>query len=202
MIADLEPPFVLIKPAVSEEEFYALEGKDGNWEFLDGRLVMSPASNRHEDLVSFLNTLVRYYLDKHGGGVTRGSHYAMRLDARWSPEPDLLVVRPENVGRMKHQRLEGPADFLVEIASAGDPRFEEREKLPRYREARIPEIWLIDPFAETVRAEVLGPDGYQVTTVHDGRLASTAVPGFWIEVDWLWREPLPSTADCLDAITS
>lgn len=200
MIADLEPPFVLIKPAASEEEFYALEGKDGNWEFLDGRLIMSPASSRHEDLVSFLNALVRYFLDKRGGGVTRGSHYAMRLDPHWSPEPDLLVVRPENVGRMENQRLEGPADFVVEIASAGDPRFEEREKLPRYREARIPEIWLIDPFAETVRVETLALDGYEVKTLHDGRLASTIVPGFWIEAGWLWQEPLPSTVDCLDAI--
>lgn len=101
---------------------------------------------------------------------------------------------------MKDQRLEGPADLVVEIVSAGDPRFEEREKLPRYREARIPEIWLIDPFAETVRTEILGAEGYAVATLHDGRLAATAVPGFWIDVGWLWREPLPSTLACLREI--
>jgi Uma2 family endonuclease len=124
----------------------------------------------------------------------------MRLDARWSPEPDLLVVRRENVGRMQDKRLEGPADLVVEIASAGDPRFEEREKLPRYREAKIPEIWLIDPFAETVRVETLGPDGYRVATLDEGRLDSTVIPGFWIEVGWLWREPLPSSLACARAI--
>jgi Uma2 family endonuclease len=102
---------------------------------------------------------------------------------------------------MKHQRLEGPADFVIEIASAGDPRFEEREKLPRYRQAQIPEIWLIDPFDETVRVEILTAAGYEITSLHEGRLASTTVPDFWIDVGWLWREPLPSTADCLEAIT-
>jgi Uma2 family endonuclease len=200
MIADLEPPFVLIKPAVSEEEFYALEGEDSDWEFLDGRLVMSPASNRHENLFRFLLMILSGFLDERGGGAVRGSRYPMRLDERWSPEPDLMVVREENLGRMGEQRLEGPADLVIEIVSAGDLRFEEREKLPRYRQARIPEIWLIDPYAESIRVETLTTRGYQTTTLRDGRLASTIVPGFWIEVGWLWREPLPSSFACLREI--
>lgn len=200
MIADLEPPFVLIKPAVSEEEFYALEGEDSDWEFLDGRLVMSPASNRHEDLFRFLLMILSGFLDERGGGTVRGSRYPMRLDERWSPEPDLMVVRAENFGRMGDQRLEGPADWVVEIISAGDLRFEEREKLPRYRQAEIPEIWLIDPFAETLRVETLAADGYQVRTLGEGRLTSSVIPGFWIEVAWLWRERLPSSLACLREI--
>lgn len=200
MIADLEPPFVLIKPAVSEEEFYALEGEDSDWEFLDGRLVMSPASNRHENLFRFLLMILSGFLDERGGGAVRGSRYPMRLDERWSPEPDLMVVREENLGRMGEQRLEGPADLVIEIVSAGDLRFEEREKLPRYRQARIPEIWLIDPYAESVGVETLGTRGYQLTSQREGRLASTVVPGFWIEVGWLWREPLPSSFACLREI--
>lgn len=200
MIADLEPPFVLIKPAVSEEEFYALEGEDSDWEFLDGRLVMSPASNRHENLFRFLLMILSGFLDERGGGAVRGSRYPMRLDERWSPEPDLMVVREENLGRMGEQRLEGPADLVIEIVSAGDLRFEEREKLPRYRQARIPEIWLIDPYAESVGVETLGTRGYQVASQREGRLASTVVPGFWIEVGWLWREPLPSSLACLREI--
>ena len=48
---DLEPPFCIIKPGMSEEEFYRLAGEDSDWEYLDGRIVMhSPASDRHEDL--------------------------------------------------------------------------------------------------------------------------------------------------------
>lgn len=200
MIADLEPPYVLIKPADSEEDFYALEGEDSDWEFLDGRLVMSPASNRHEDVFRFLLTLLSGFVDERTGGAVRGSRYPMRLDDRWSPEPDVMYVSEARAARMGDQRLEGPADFVIEIASAGDPRFEEREKLPRYRQARIPEIWLIDPFAETVRAETLGPEGYRETTLHEGRLASTTVPGFWIEVGWLWQDRLPSTLACLREI--
>jgi Uma2 family endonuclease len=200
VLADLEPPYVVIKPGVREEEFYALAGEDTDWEYLDGRLVMSPASMRHEELFRFLLNLLGGFLDERGGAKVFGSRYPMRLDERWSPEPDLLVVREERRHLLKPQRLEGPADWVIEIVSEGDPEFERREKLPRYRQARIPEIWLIDPYAESVRVETLTPGGYQVTTLEEGRLASTVIPDFWIEVGWLWREPLPSTLACLRQI--
>lgn len=197
MLADLEPPYVVIKPGVREEEFYALAGEDSDWEYLDGRLVMSPASDRHENLFRFLLTLLSAFLDERGGGVVRGSRYPMRLDERWSPEPDLLVVRDERRHLLTEQRLEGPADWVIEIASEGDPAFEVREKLPRYREAGIPELWLVDPFAERVLVERKSGDGYERSEVASGRLDSATVPGFWIEVGWLWQDDLPSSLACL-----
>jgi len=197
---DLEPPFLLVKPGVTETEFYALAGEDSDWEYLDGRLVMSPASDRHEDLFSFLMVLLRAFLEERGGGVVRGSRYPMRLDERWSPEPDLLVVREARRHLLTPQRLEGPADLVIEIASEGDPQLDAREKLPRYQKAGIPEIWLIDPFATAVSAAVRAEDGYRTERHRDGRLASRVVPGFWLDVGWLWREPLPPTLACLKQI--
>lgn len=199
MLADLEPPFVVIKPGVREEEFYAL-GEDSDWEYLDGRLVMSPASRRHETLFRFLLTLLSSYLDERGGAQVLGSRYPMRLDERWSPEPDLLVVRDERRHLLTPQRLEGPADWVVEIASEGDPAFDAREKLPRYHQAGIPEIWLVDPFEQAVAVERRTGDRYERSELSSGRLESTVVPGFWIEVDWLWQDDLPSTLSCLRQI--
>ena len=90
----IEPPYLIVKPFVSEEESYRAASEDSDWKYPDGRLVMhSPASDRHEDLLRFLLTLLSAYLDARRAGVVRGSRYPMRLDPRWSPEPDLLVVR-------------------------------------------------------------------------------------------------------------
>ena len=90
----LEPPYLIIKPGISEDEFYRLAGEDSDWEYLDGRVFMhSPATDRHEDIFCFLLTLLRAFLGEQGGAIVRGSRYPMRLDANWSPEPDLLVVR-------------------------------------------------------------------------------------------------------------
>ena len=201
MQIELEPPYLIVKPGVRETDFYAREGEDSPWELIDGRLVMSPASNRHEDLFRFLLTLLSAYLDERGGALVRGSRYPMRLDPSWSPEPDLLVIREMHKDRLGAQRLEGPADFVIEIASEGDPSFDLREKLPRYREAGIEEIWLIDPFARSLRVDRRRDDGgYVHRELRSGRLESTVVPGFWIDVAWLWRSELPSTFRCLGRI--
>lgn len=200
MILDLEPPYLLIKPVAGEEEFYAL-GEDSDWEYLDGRLVMSPASDRHEDLFRFLLTLLSTYLDARRGGVVRGSRYPMRLDERWSPEPDLLVVRDERRHLLTSKYLDGPADLVIEIASEADPRFEIREKLPRYRQAGVPEIWLIHPLQNTLLASRIDATGsYAEARLASGRIESAVVPGFWLEVGWLWQERLPSTYACLQQI--
>lgn len=197
----LEPPYLIIKPGVSEEEFYRLAGEDSDWEYLDGRIVMhSPATDPHEDLFRFLLTLLSYYLDVKGGGVVRGSRYPMRLDAKWSPEPDLMVVREERRHLITKRRLEGPADMAIEIVSESDPGLDEREKLPRYRQAEIEEIWIVDHLKRRILVETKGPAGYESRTLTAGRLESKVVPGFWIEVDWLWKEELPSTSVCLREI--
>lgn len=194
----LEPPFLIIKPGVSEETFYRLADEDSNWEYLDGRIVMySPASDRHQDLERFLLTLLSAYLGERGGAVVRGSRYPMRLDAHWSPEPDIMVVRNERHHLMTPRCLQGGADLVIEIASDSDPRLDVREKLPRYREAGIEEIWLVDPFERRVLCERIGDEGYTSTSLSSGRLASSVVQGFWIEVDWLWLDELPAPLACL-----
>lgn len=201
MEINLEPPFLIVKPGLSEDEFYRLADEDSDWEYLDGRIVMhSPASDHHEDLFRFLLTLLSVYLDERSVALVRGSRYPMRLDPRWSPEPDIMVVRNERRHLVTPRRLEGPADMVIEIASDSDPRLDVREKLPRYREAGIDEIWLVDQFERVVRRETKSAAGYTVETLSTGRLPSTVVTDFWIDVDWLWQEKLPSTMRCLREI--
>jgi Uma2 family endonuclease len=190
----LEPPYLIVKPGVSEEEFYRLADEDTDWEYLDGRIVMhSPASERHENIFCFQLTLLRAFLDERGGAIVRGSRYPMRLDANWSPEPDILVIRENRSHLITPHHLEGPADMVIEIVSESDPGLDYREKLPRYRRAGIEEIWIVNPFENQVLVEVKTEAGYSARTLSIGRLASGVVPGFWIEVDWLWQKNPPST---------
>ena len=73
----VEPPFLLVKPFVTEEEFYRDGTEDSDWEYLDGRLVMySPESNWHEDRFGFLLTLLGLHLDD----LTRDDHGSSETD--------------------------------------------------------------------------------------------------------------------------
>jgi Uma2 family endonuclease len=111
------------------------------------------------------------------------------------------LVAPRVTGAfLTSTRREGPADFIIEIASENGPGLDRREKLPRYREAGIEEMSFVDWFDKVVRVARKGSAGYTSTTLASWRLDSRVVPGFWIEVSWLSRDPLPPTLGCLREI--
>jgi len=199
---EIEPPFLVIKPDLSEDDFYRLAGEDSDWEYIDGRVVMhSPASPRHERLFRFLLFLLEGFLARRGGGEVFGSRLPMRLDPGWSPEPDLLFVRDDRRHLIGENRVEGPGDLVIEIVSRGDSHLVYREKLPRYRDAGIPEIWIVDPIRGEVLVDRIDASGERAaSTLKSGRLASSVVPGFWIETAWLWTESSRSSMDRLEEI--
>src|ERR1700680_4355026 len=139
---------------VTEEEFYSEQDEDSPYQYLGGELVFcGPVSALHDDLSGLFRAVLRTTFEERGDGLVKGPRFPMRLDPKWSPEPDVMVVRAENRHRIGPQRLEGPADLLIEVASPGDVRRALRLKLPRYRQARIPEIWVVDLYARSVRVE-------------------------------------------------
>lgn len=201
MRISLEPPYLIIKPGVGEDEFYQRADEDSDWEYLDGRILMhSPASERHENLFRFLLTVISAYLDEKKVAVVRGSRYPMRLDPKWSPEPDILIVKKDRRHLLTPQRLEGPADMVIEIASESDPGLDYREKFPRYCQAGITEIWIIDPFQRQVVVATRTGNDYTERGLSTGHLDSQVIPGLWIEISWLWQDELPSTLACLHQI--
>jgi Uma2 family endonuclease len=203
------PDAPLVIPGVSEEEYYALD-PGIRYQYLGGDLVREPVGLRHDGLNLFVAALLREYVYATGGGaLVTSSRFPMRLDPKWSPEPDVMVIREQRRRFVNRQRLEGPADLVIEIASYSHPWIDQQLKLPRYREARVPEIWTIFPDAKSMRVEALRPDGtgrghgasvYEARTLSAGRLTTAALPGFWLEVAWLWQEPLPSVLACLRQI--
>ena len=63
----LEPPYLIIKPGMTEAQFYQMADEDSDWEYIAGRIVMhSPASDRHENVFRFLLTLFSNFLDEKG----------------------------------------------------------------------------------------------------------------------------------------
>jgi len=97
---------------------------------------------------------------------------------------------------MTPRRLEGAADLVIEISSDSDPGLDLREKLPRYREALIEEIWLVNPFDRSVLAVTRRPAGYESRSLRSGKLSSLVLPEFWIDVSWLWEKELPAPVEC------
>ncbi len=96
--------------------------------------------------------------------------------------------------------MEGTADLVIEIVSPSTRRYDLGEKRQAYHDARTPEIWCVDSVRKQILVDVRHGRGYRSRALRRGRLASKALEGFCLQVEWLWQRPLPRPLGCLKQI--
>lgn len=175
------------------EEFLDWADEDTLAEWVDGEVVMaSPASERHQDIVRFLITLLSGYVEFRDLGKVYPAPFQMKLEHS-GREPDVLFVSSAHLDQLKKTYLEGPADLVIEVISPESVGRDRGEKFYEYQRAGIPEYWLIEP--DSGRAEFYQLDGEGVYALiqpePDGRYQSRALSGFWLQVAWLRQFRLP-----------
>jgi Uma2 family endonuclease len=111
----------------------------------------------------------------------------------------VLVVLKEHLARLQRTFLDGPADLAVEIVSDESVGRDRGVKFEEYREAGIPEYWLLDPRVEQADFYWLDDRGrYQPAPLEaPGIYRSRVLSGFWLRVEWLWQQPLPDPTSVL-----
>jgi len=178
---------------MTEEEFerWALRER-ARAEWVNGEVqIMSPANIDHWDIGVWLTTLMRLFADKYELGKVGNAELLVRLENRRSL-PDVVFVAKAHLSRLKRTYLEGPADLIVEIVSPDSQSRDWREKYLAYEMGGVSEYWIIDPASSTAEFYHLENGRYARMPVTDGVIRSIEVPGFWINVDWLWDQPLRS----------
>ena len=186
-----EPP----QATMTYEEFLQWCDEDTLAEWADGEVIMySPASGRHQDLVRFLTAVLGIYVETHNLGVIRPAPFQMKtgpdLPGR---DPDVLFVASEHLDRLKETYLDGPADLVVEIVSAESGPRDRGDKFYEYEAGGVPEYWLIDPQRQQAEFHQQDQERFHPALPDEaGRYHARAVPGFWLQVAWLWQAPLPS----------
>lgn len=191
------------KTKLSYEEFLQRYDEDAHAEWVDGEvIVLSPASNRHQDLSDFLTAILRAYVEAKQLGVVRSAPFQMRIGLS-GREPDILFVAKEHLERLKESYLDGPADLVIEIISPESRLRDRGEKLAEYELAGVREYWLIDPDEQRADFYILGDDGRydRRRPRSDGRYRSEVLAGFELDTHWLWRSPLPPVLDVLRTLT-
>ncbi len=180
---------------VTFEEFLTWCDEDTWAEWVDGRVVMvSPASRRHQDLADFLTSILRIYVESRGLGSVLSAPFLMRLpNIPSGREPDVLFVATARNDRLKETYLDGPADLVVEIVSPESRLRDRGEKFAEYELGGVPEYWIVDPELRRADFYRLDSQGRYRLAEPDagGRYASAVIPGLWLQVEWLWQEPLP-----------
>jgi len=165
-------------------------------EYIDGIVYMpSPATDNHQDFVGFLFDLLNGYRFEQGCGIVRTGPGVLRLEVVRKFEPDIFVLPDAALARAGER-----AALVIEVLSKSTRSHDLDLKRPIYLDSGVSEAWFLDERdrALIVERRTGGGVGREVWT--EGVLRSTGVPGFWIDVSWLWPDPLPNPRRCLEAI--
>jgi Uma2 family endonuclease len=195
-------PYTVRVAGVTEEMFDELVDEDTRAELIDGVLIVhSPASPRHDNISGFVRTLMRMFAEGRGLGKVFGPDSLVHLATCRKFAPDVFFLKQ---ARLPHplpaKQFEGTPDLATEVLSPGNRDEDLEDKRPAYRQARMPELWLIDPEYQEILVDRRRRNGYTTTRITKGRAVSNVVKGFWIEAAWLWQDPLPNVAACLPKI--
>ena len=187
-----------VEEYISYEDFLALCDEDTLAEWVNGKIEWySSASDVHQDLAGWLNSVLRIYVEANKLGIIRSAPFQMKtgpdLPGR---EPDIIFLRDENRDKLKKRYLDGPADLVIEIISEESLLRDRGEKFAEYEIGGVKEYWILDP--ETKRADffILKEGRYErrVEDAH-GIYHSEIIEGLWLKVAWLWN--LPPVLDVL-----
>jgi len=172
-------------------------------EFVRGEVVMySPATAEHQDLVRFLLRLLDGYCEAKGWGKLLMGPAAIRILPDVVREPDIFVLPPEEASKAKGVPLSVRPALVVEVMSPATRTIDLMEKAEDYALAGIPEYWAVDPGHKELLIHRLEEGRYRTEPAKGGKARSLSLPGFWMDVGWLFRDPLPSAAECLKAVLS
>jgi Uma2 family endonuclease len=202
-LKSIELPYVLRVYGVTEEMFDEMvDDEDTKAELIDGVLVVhSPATIPHDRLVTFISGLLSFYAGrKHSGLVVGASNAIARLRVGRRVAPDVFYVAKERVPSPLPKQLEGAPDLVVEVVSPSNRAYDLGEKRGAYQAARVKEIWLIDSDRKEIILDRLREEDYVSESFTHGRVRSEVAEGFWVDLSWLWAEPLPDALTCLEAI--
>lgn len=182
-------------------DFLELIRADQKADLIDGVIYMaSPENVDHNDLVSWLGTMLRLFLEERGLGRLTINKVAYRLSEKNAPEPDLAFVRSERSGIIKPGYVDGPPDLAVEVVSPDSVERDYGDKRRRYEAAGVGEYWIIDPDEKRATFLVGGPSGFVEATLDGTSFRSRVLPGLAIDTRWLWQRPLPATLPIVQAM--
>lgn len=186
---------VIVGPMTAEEFLARLtEGPEHeHWksELIDGALILFPAPlDIHERLFGFLFRLIGEYAERLDLGEVRGSRSAVQLAEDQVYQPDVLFVSRDRIALFERHGIFGPPDLVIEILSKSTASYDRGPKLRAYERTGVREVWLVDP-ERPKEIEILQRRGLRlqpVTPGPDGVVASLAIPGFRLRLEWLWPE--------------
>jgi Uma2 family endonuclease len=179
---------------------------EGQSEWVDGKgIAYVSNSTLHGRRVAFLAELLRIFVRVFDLGEVFAENQLLRLPTRPSGRmPDVFVLGRDQLHQIQPQWVEGPPLLGAEFISDESVERDLVEKRAEFERAGMREYLPIDARPDHFDFLFLRLDEaghYQeVAPDAEGRYHSEALPGFWLDPNWFWQDPLPDVEDAMFAI--
>jgi Uma2 family endonuclease len=183
---------------MTEAQFEEWCDEDLRAEWVDGEIIiMAPANFEHDDLNTWLTTLLRMFIEEHDLGIIC-ANVSVRFGAlRRRRDPDLFFISKDRQHLMRPTYFDAAPDLAIEIVSPDSQSRDRREKFTEYEKAGVREYWIIDPLSKTAELYRLERKRFLAVEATDGVLPSSVLRGFRLKPGLLWRKPLPKVSTVL-----
>ena len=163
------------------DEYFALPDDDFRYELIDGVILMSPSPMPlHQRVAAELFFQLEQYLRSNPVGVVF-PETDIRLTQKLVYRPEMVFVRRENIARIT-PRIEFAPDLAVEVVSPESRGRDTKTKFHDFEQHGILEYWLADPAEISIRLWRLDHGHYVDVTPTGDTFASSAVPGFTLDL--------------------
>jgi Uma2 family endonuclease len=148
-------------------------------ELIDGLLVqMAPIGPEHQFILEKLNDA---FSEQKRGRYKVGPGRPIPIADFDEPQPDMVLFKTDTVVRKQH--ISPQEIYLVIEVSDTTLKFDSGEKRRAYERAGIPEYWIVDIPAKTVRAFRLNRGArYEETRYQEGSIAVQAIPDVIVDL--------------------
>lgn len=169
-----------------EEIYFALPESNRITELSEGELIVHPTPTfAHQAAVNELASALLSYAKANDLGKAISAPFDVRLWEGKIRQPDVLLIRTENLSLIAGAYLDGAPDWVAEVISPSSRKIDEVDKLGDYATAGVPEYWLVDLEGQTIRVYMLADAHYALAgTYGAGETArSETLIGFEIPVN-------------------
>src|SRR3954452_3116554 len=158
----------LTSTRLTAEEYFALPPTEKHTQLIDGEIVVTEPTLRHQRLTLEIVRLLTNWLIENPGHGEAGIPVDVHLDGYNVFAPDVWWVPEAERPSRDAKRIVGPPALAVEVRSPSTWRYDVGAKKRTYERLGLSELWLVDSNADTVLVY---------------RRSSPAAPAFDVELE-------------------
>lgn len=140
----------LTSARLSAEEYFALPPTQQRTQLIDGAVVVTELSLRHQRVTGEIAFLLATWLKEHEGHGEAGIAVDVHLDEYNVFAPDVWWVPEEDRPSRDALRIVGPPALAGEVRSRSTWRYDVGTKKRTYASLGLAELWLVDTESDTV----------------------------------------------------